>query len=109
MSFQKVKRPAAMVAACLMSASLLGCMSKDIGYSEQQKRMVRCDQYIGNDREECLRGMAVTIEDYKADYREFERDEQKKRDAADKKQLEQINKSIPVIVDPPKTIDKDIL
>lgn len=104
MSFNKLKTPCAIVACCVMSTFLLGCMSKEVGYSDQQKRMVRCDQYIGNDREECLRGMAVTIEDYKADYREFERDEQKKRDAADKKQLEQINKSIPVVVDPPQNL-----
>jgi hypothetical protein len=54
-----------------------GCMSKDVAYTDQQKRMMRCDQYIGESREECLRGMAVTIEDYKADWREFERDEKK--------------------------------
>lgn len=71
--------------AILLSASAVlmsGCISKEVGYSDQQKRMMRCDQYIGDTKADCLRGIAVTIEDYKADWREFERDKKKKREDA---------------------------
>jgi membrane protein involved in colicin uptake len=54
--------------------SLSGCMSKGIEMTEQQQRMARCDQYVGMSREDCQRGENVTIEDYKDEYKEFERD-----------------------------------
>ncbi|MDT0593942.1 hypothetical protein [Glaciecola petra] len=66
---------------------LTACISKEAQYSDQQKRMLRCDQYIGQSRDECLNGMTVTIEDYKQDWREFERDEAK-REAEANKELE---------------------
>jgi hypothetical protein len=53
-------------------------MSKGIEMTEQQKRMQRCDQYIEMAREQCLRGDNVTIEDYKEEYREFERETQER-------------------------------
>lgn len=59
---------------CLSTIGLTACMSKDIEMTEQQKRMQRCDQYVDMARESCLRGENVTIEDYKEEYRGFERD-----------------------------------
>jgi hypothetical protein len=59
---------------CLAAVGLTGCMSKDIEMTDQQKRMQRCDQYVDMARESCLRGENVTIEDYKEEYRGFERD-----------------------------------
>lgn len=61
---------------CLVATllSLSGCMSKGIEMTEQQQRMARCDQYIDMAREQCLRGENVTIEDYKKEYRAFEKD-----------------------------------
>ncbi len=56
----------------ILSATMLfSCLSKDVYYTDQQKRMQRCEQYIEASRERCLRGETVTIEDYKQDYREF--------------------------------------
>lgn len=55
-------------------ATLSGCMSKGVEMTEQQQRMARCDQYVGMSRDDCQRGENVTIEDYKDEYKEFERD-----------------------------------
>ena len=73
-----------LILGSLSVVMLSACMSSESGYSEQQKRMLRCDQYVGETRDECLRGVAVTVEDYKDDYREFERTEQKKKEAQNK-------------------------
>jgi len=92
-------------ASVLTTLLLSGCMSSEAGYSEQQKRMLRCDQYLGETREECLRGMAVTIEDYKTDWREFERSEKQKREAQaiDLKAQKPVDeKPIEIIEEPPK-------
>jgi hypothetical protein len=59
---------------CLSALVQTGCMSKGIEMTDQQKRMQRCDQYVDMARESCLRGENVTIEDYKEEYRGFERD-----------------------------------
>lgn len=56
---------------------LSACVAKDVSYNEQQKRMLRCEQYIERERERCLQGDYVTIEDYKDDYRAYERSKQK--------------------------------
>lgn len=58
--------------------------------SEQQQRMARCDQYVDSAREQCLRGDNVTIEDFKKDYKEFEKDVNAKMKAeTDKAEAEQ--------------------
>lgn len=57
-------------------------MAKDVNFSEQQKRMQRCDQYIERDRDLCLRGDHVTIEDYKEDFRDYKKSKQKEADDA---------------------------
>lgn len=72
------------------SLMLSACMSKDIEMTEQQQRMQRCDQYIESVREDCLRGMNVTIEDYQEEYRAFERSQQSEL----KKNSEAINKAV---------------
>jgi hypothetical protein len=69
---------------------LSACMSKDIEMTEQQQRMQRCDQYIESVREDCLRGMNVTIEDYQEEYRAFERSQQTEL----KKNSEAIKKAV---------------
>jgi hypothetical protein len=56
---------------------LSACVAKDVSYNEQQKRMQRCEQYIDRERERCFQGDYVTIEDYKEDYRAYERSKQK--------------------------------
>lgn len=61
------------VSLIMSMAFLMGCVAKDIEFTEQQKRMQRCEQYIERQREECLQGMPVTIEDYKDDYRAYEK------------------------------------
>jgi hypothetical protein len=70
----------------LLATILLGgCVAKNINFTEQQKeqqrRMQRCDQYIERDRELCLQGEHITIEDYKDDYKDFKKDKQKQEDA----------------------------
>ncbi len=52
---------------------LSGCMAKDVEFTEQQKRMQRCDQYVDREREECLKGSPVTMDDYRDDYRAYQR------------------------------------
>lgn len=66
---------------------LLGCVAKDVALNEQQKRMLRCDQYNDRDRELCLQGMHVTIEDYKDDYKNFKKSKQEEADK-DKKKID---------------------
>ena len=55
---------------------LSGCLAKDVNYTEQQKRMQRCEQYIERDREKCLQGDYVTIEEYKEDYKAYKKNKQ---------------------------------
>jgi hypothetical protein len=76
------------VSTILLSA----CMAKDVDYTEQQKRMQRCDQYIEREREKCLQGDYVTIEEYKKDYKAYKKD---KQEEASKDQLK-----LPVIPKP---------
>ncbi|MFT6270296.1 MAG: hypothetical protein ACJAVV_003130 [Alphaproteobacteria bacterium] len=79
----------------LLSSSLLaGCMAKDITFNDQQKRMQRCDQYIDRDRDLCLRGDHVTIEDYKEDFRDYTKSKQKEADKAKPKL------KLPIVVKP---------
>jgi hypothetical protein len=60
--------------AIIVSVILLtGCIAKDVDFTEQQQRMQRCDQYIEQDRDRCLRGEPVTIEDYKDDFRDYQK------------------------------------
>jgi hypothetical protein len=59
-----------LIATCV---GLTACVAKDINLSEQQKRMQRCDQYIDRARDDCLRGETITIDDYKDDFRAYER------------------------------------
>lgn len=56
---------------------LSGCMAKDLEFTEQQKRMQRCEQYIDREKERCLQGDHVTIEDYKDDYKEYKKSKEK--------------------------------
>jgi hypothetical protein len=57
---------------------LSACLSPIQGkHSEQQERMLRCDQYIGDQREDCLRGAAVTIDDYNDDYKNYQKNKVK--------------------------------
>lgn len=52
---------------------LSACMAKDIELSDQQKRMQRCDQYIDRERDACLRGETITIEEYQDELRKYEK------------------------------------
>lgn len=81
---------------------LSACVAKDVSYNEQQKRMLRCDQYIERERERCLQGDYVTIEDYKDDYRAYERSKQKEAE----KDKPKIIIPDPVVKPPIKTEDK---
>jgi len=76
LSTNKVRFASFMLATSALGLS--GCMSKGIEMTEQQQRMQRCDQYIEMARDQCLRGDNVTIEDYKEEYREFEKDTQER-------------------------------
>lgn len=60
--------------------TLTGCIAKDVEFTEQQKRMQRCDQYVDREREECLKGSPVTIDDYKDDYRAYQRAKEREED-----------------------------
>lgn len=72
----------------LISGGLTGCMMPIEGaHSEQQKRMLRCDQYIDEQRETCLRGEAVTIDDFKDDYKDYQKS--KKQEAQKAKEQQQ--------------------
>lgn len=84
----------------LMLSSVLsyGCMSKEVVTNEQQKRMQRCEQYTDRDREDCLRGEHVTIEDYKDDYKDFKK-EQQKVNSKDKQKL--------ILATPPVVSEKE--
>jgi hypothetical protein len=62
------------IAIITLVVGISGCMSKGIEMTEQQQRMARCDQYVGMARDQCQRGENVTIEDYKEEYKEFEKD-----------------------------------
>lgn len=63
---------------------LSACVAKDIEFNEQQKRMQRCEQYIDREKERCLQGEHVTIEDYKDDYDAYKKSKEKE---AKKEQL----------------------
>jgi hypothetical protein len=76
LSINKICRTSLLLA--ISALGLSACMSKGIEMTEQQKRMQRCDQYIDMAREQCLRGDNVTIEDYREEYREFEKDTQER-------------------------------
>jgi hypothetical protein len=79
----------------LLCASLLaGCMATDVEFTEQQKRMQRCDQYTDRDRDICLRGYAVTIEEYKQDYKDYRKSKQKEAEEARPKL------KLPIVVKP---------
>lgn len=86
--------------AVLSPIMLTACMTPIEGkHSEQQQRMLRCDQYIGEQRETCLRGDSVTIDDYKADYKNYKKSKAKEAEQA--KQEAQAIKPIP-----PKPIEQ---
>lgn len=61
---------------------LSACMANEVTNNEQQKRMQRCEQYIDREREQCLQGDHVTIEDYKEDYRAYQKSKQQEADKA---------------------------
>lgn len=64
--------------ACITAICISGCMTPQTGpRTEQQKRMVRCDQYIDEQRDACLRGEAVTIDDYKEDLKNYKKSRKK--------------------------------
>lgn len=62
-----------LLSVSMVLITLTGCMAKDAEFTEQQKRMQRCDQYVDREREDCLKGSPVTIDDYKDDYRAYQR------------------------------------
>lgn len=64
---------------------LSGCIAKNVDYSEQQLRMQRCDQYVDKQRDDCLRGEAVTIEDYKDDYKAYKKSRKNEADEENEK------------------------
>ncbi|MFC4701132.1 hypothetical protein ACFO4O_13240 [Glaciecola siphonariae] len=64
-----------------LSFTLGGCMSKGVEMTDQQQRMARCDQYVDMSRDQCLRGENVTIDDYKEEYKDFEKDVRNKMKA----------------------------
>jgi len=59
------------IASCVFMPLGACMMPMEGAHSEQQERMMRCDQYIGDQREDCLRGEAVTIDDYKDDLKNY--------------------------------------
>lgn len=81
----------------LMCSSILtGCIAKDVAFTEQQKRMQRCDKYLDRERDKCLQGEHVRIEDYQDDYKAFKKSERK---AAEQKQTK-----LPKVIVPKPTI-----
>ena len=82
-------------AVTLLCAGILsGCMAKDVPYSEQQQRMARCDQYIERERDMCLRGEAVTIEDFNEDFKDY------KKSRAEEGEDVSADPVLPVVVEP---------
>ncbi len=49
-----------------------GCLNSDYAHSESQLRMQRCEQYVGMNKNRCLNGELVTIEEYKEDLEEYQ-------------------------------------
>lgn len=84
MHYKKLSVVVVLGMSCLVSA----CLSPTAGkHSEQQERMLRCDQYIGDQRETCLQGEAVTIDDYKEDFKNYQKSKaQEAKDAEKAKQ-----------------------
>jgi hypothetical protein len=64
---------------------LSACMSKGIEMTDQQQRMARCDQYVDMARDKCLRGENVTFNDYREEYKDFEKDVREKTQAENQK------------------------
>lgn len=56
-----------------------GCINSDYVNSESQVRMQRCEQYIGMNKERCLNGELVTIEEYKEDLQDFQQKTEEKK------------------------------
>ena len=82
-------------AVILLCATFLsGCIGKDIPYSEQQQRMARCDQYIERERDMCLRGEPVTIDDYNDDFKDYKKSRAKEDEEVKTKLV------LPVVIKP---------
>jgi|GEM_PF-2041475 len=79
---------------------LSGCVAKDVVFNEQQKRMQRCEQYVDREREACLQGDFVSIQDYKDEYDAFQRSNEKQ------KEKEKIKVTIPVAPKPVDPVNK---
>jgi len=75
-------RKCAVAVTGVIGILLSACMAKDVVYTDQQKRMQRCDQYIDREREQCLKGDYVTIDEYQDDYKEYKKskEEEEKKD-----------------------------
>lgn len=56
--------------------------------------MARCDQYIGQGRDMCLRGEPVTIDDFKEDFTDYTKSKAKEAEKAKPKLV------FPVVVKP---------
>lgn len=51
---------------------LNGCLMPIKGkHSERQLRMIRCEQYIGEQRDKCMNGEPVNIREYKEDVQDY--------------------------------------
>lgn len=99
MSMKRINKHVILLAV-VSPIMLTACMSPIEGkHSEQQQRMLRCDQYIGEQRESCLRGDSVTIDDYKDDYKNY-----KKSKAKEAEQAKQEAQAIKPII--PKPVEK---
>ena len=77
--------------AFMVSALCIGlsaCVAKDVAWTEQQQRLQTCEQYVDRKRDDCLRGDFVTIQDYKDEYKRYEkslaREEKQKKEALPK-------------------------
>lgn len=74
-----IKSKSLVIAASILSLS--ACMMPLEGpHTEQQERMIRCDQYIGDQREACLRGEPVTIDDYQEDLKNYKKSKRKEEE-----------------------------
>lgn len=86
---------------------LSACMAKNLELNEQQERMRRCDQYIDQQHEACLRGEPVTIKDFNDDYKDYikSRKEEENEGTVVIKPLKKAPEP-PEVIDEPKTEDK---
>lgn len=72
-----INEKVAIVLIIVSSFVFTGCIAKDVKYTDQQKRMQRCEQYIDREREQCLRGDYITLEEYKDDFEAYKKSKEK--------------------------------